>query len=565
MKNRLDSLKEKIKKLLSGLADVFRDYPLTMAMILVAALSSAILLHIDHKDSMKEYCEMVMQFAFWMAAQCFVIEEIFRKKLIPKICGIVFAILYASAFDYINFTKKVTVFGINLEIIKEIHLKVCVVYGVLLFAAVIFHLFKRLKEDFEAYCTGSFLTLLKSYVIYGLFAAGLAVILYIFNELIFDTGDLIECSEAFLATGFIAAMTIRALSSEHEKPGRFARICVMYALLPMLLIAFAIIYIYMIKIFVLNEIPSNSVFRILSGLFSVGVPIWTMAHVMGNDVKGLKKISFIVPYVFIPFIFLQCWSLGIRIKQYGLTESRYSGIILIIVEVLYFIVYTIGRIIKKDLIFIMLFVLMILAPVCAFVPHICYDDAVIDSQMKRIKNIISMENISPSDGRQLISAYNEIKNTGYKGKKTAETAFSESEKKIIQEHRNDPDYSYSSTAYMSDDRALADLDISAYGRISETGFIHWEYGDINDRPYDLEFSTLSDNSPVYTINLEGLAKSAVSQYEAGKEYEFELGNYRLMKIDDKNDLYIKEITVIYNEEEPEEMEIKISGYVLERN
>ncbi|MBO4375230.1 MAG: DUF4153 domain-containing protein [Lachnospiraceae bacterium] len=560
------SLKTKFKNMISSLADVIKDYPFTMAMILIAALFVALELHVGYQDKMREPFERIMQYAFCMAAQCFVFEEIFRKKLIPRIGSFVFAALFSFTFVYLASYKEETLFGLSSRMIGDIWAKIWVVYGIIIFSLAIFHIFRRLSEDFESYCTRSFLVLLRSYVLYGIFAAGLAVILYIFNELIISTGDLLECSEAFLATGFITAMTIRALTVRHEKPGRFAKICVMYALLPLLLIAYAIIYMYMIKIFVTDDVPSNSVFSILTGLFALGVPIWTMAHDIGEDGNIMKKISVFVPYVYIPFIFLQCWSLGIRIRQYGLTTQRYSGIVLIVFEVIYFVLYLIGQLKKKDIIFMLLFAFIIIAPICAFVPRISFDDAVIRSQLKRAKDILALEKIDAHDGRELSSAYNEIRNLSYKGEKTAEKSFSEKELSIINEHRKNDTEAYSRRVYMRDDCRIDELDITEYKRIHETGYISWEYGDIKDRPYEVCILSADDGNEnhEYYINLQKLAEYAVSEYDAGHEYDFSLGKYRFLKINNDCDLFIKEITVIYDETEPEKMEINLNGYVLER-
>ena len=175
-----------------------------------------------------------------------------------------------------------------------------------------------------------------------------------------------------------------------------------------------------------------------------------------------------------------------------------------------------------------------------------------------------------AEGRQLISAYSEIKNVSYKGKKAAETQFTAKEKEIIEERRANGDgegISTARTVYMRDRSRLGEIDISDYGRIYETGYINWGYGDNKDRPYEVGFATLSDDdleSREYAVDLSGLAKWAIAGYDAGKEDDFDLGAYRLIKIDNRNDLFIKEVTVIYNEEAPEDMEIKISGYVLER-
>lgn len=57
--------------------------------------------------------------------------------------------------------------------------------------------------------------------------------------------------------------------------------------MPCVMIAMAIIYIYIIKIFVTWEIPSNEIFNICSVLFAIGAPIWTMAYAFTKDKKTI--------------------------------------------------------------------------------------------------------------------------------------------------------------------------------------------------------------------------------------------------------------------------------------
>ena len=560
--------KNTLDRLVSGLAEVFKDYPVTMVMILIAALFAAILVHVDYTDKMTNTYEKIMKFAFCMGAQGFVIEELFKKKLIAKIGSFVFAVLFSLVFVYIDFYEEDYLFGIEFERISDIWLRIWVVYGVIIFSLAIYHIYRRLDEDFEEYCTRSFLTIAGSYIIYGLFAIGLAVILYIFNELIFDTDDFMECSEVFLATGFISAMTIRSLTKAHEKPGKFCRVCVMYVLLPMLIIAFAIVYIYMIKIFVLNDVPSNSVFGILAGLFSVGLPIWTMGHDIGRDGNGFERAAFIVPYAFIPFILLQCWSLFLRIGQYGFTSQRYFGIVLIVFEILYFIIYIIGRINKKDIVFVLLFTLMLAAPVCMISPRVCYDDVVINSQLGRIKQIINSGELSDSDKKEISSAYYTIKNVSFRGKNALEKKLTEAEKTLIEEYR-DSGYgsSHSRRVYLRDRQSISDIDISEYSRIYETGNIGWEYGVDKYNPYETSFETIAgsdQNSRYCTVDLTNLVKRALSQYDSDNEDSYELGSFRMLKVDNNTDLFIKEITMSFHEEEPDDVNVKMSGYLLER-
>ena len=55
--------------------------------------------------------------------------------------------------------------------------------------------------SFEKYCLSVFGSVMRTSIVYGMFALGLAVIIWIFNILIFDTDDFILRIEALLACG----------------------------------------------------------------------------------------------------------------------------------------------------------------------------------------------------------------------------------------------------------------------------------------------------------------------------------------------------------------------------
>ena len=144
--------KNLISSLASGFAEVFKDYPVTMIMILMAALFAAILVHVEYKDKWRENYEIIMQFGFCMAAQSFVIEELFKKKTVPKISGFVFALLFSAAFVFVEHYKKDALFGIDFDLIEDIWNRVWVVYGILITGIVIYHIFRRLRAAETPFC-----------------------------------------------------------------------------------------------------------------------------------------------------------------------------------------------------------------------------------------------------------------------------------------------------------------------------------------------------------------------------------------------------------------------------
>lgn len=105
-------------------------------------------------------------------------------------------------------------------------------------------------------------------------------------------------------------------------------------MLPLTILATAIIYMYMAKIIIIREIPANSIYRILAGLFIVAFPVWTAIHAFREEAKIIEKFCKILPISFIPFVLLQIYSIYARIDGNGLTPSRYIGIMFIVFEII---------------------------------------------------------------------------------------------------------------------------------------------------------------------------------------------------------------------------------------
>jgi hypothetical protein len=63
--------------------------------------------------------------------------------------------------------------------------------------------------------------------------------------------------EIFLAGGIYVPAMLLVMSGKKGGVGKFAKACVLYVLEPMLILAMAIIYVYIVKIFVTNDIPST--------------------------------------------------------------------------------------------------------------------------------------------------------------------------------------------------------------------------------------------------------------------------------------------------------------------
>jgi len=569
-----DKKQNRILKALSRLGahiyEVFKDYPATMIAIIAAAFLGAILAGDNMiADDYEKEAVRVIGFFLIFSFQAIMYEEVFKNRLKIRIAGYALSSVISFVSVYILSYEDEILFGTSADTVKEISARILFVYGVVMTGCAVYHMFKRLEEDFEVYCTKAFLELLKASVVYGLFAIGLGIIVFIFNELIYDTDDFVWQLELFLAGGIYTPMCIKAISSKNERAGKFARLCITYVLFPMLLIALAIIYIYIVKIFVTDTVPSNRVFDILAFLFSIGMPVWTMLHALldrngqteEKQQKGFSKVAVFIPYAFIPFIILQCWSIGIRIKDYGFTTSRYSAVVLIIAEIIYFILYAIHHRGKKHAISWMLFALMAISFLAIIMPGISYDDVVIRSQTKRIEKMIDNKKLTDKEKSAIKSAYRAIDRVGYKGENALNKRFSKAQIDEIKEYSDYNDW-HSDRIYPYYSNSHVSIDISEYSRLTSASSTDNRSG-LSTYEYEIMTINTDKERQLYKVDISKIIEWIDANGEKGSR-DLDLTGREKIRIDDRRDFFITRLNMTYDLETKEAQYVSLDGYILER-
>lgn len=574
----MDTQNKKQNRILQALSrlgariyEVFKDYPATMIAIIAAAFLGAVLVGDNiFSDDYEEEVIRIIGFFLIFSLQAIMYEEVFKNKLKIRIAGYAISSVLSFVFMYIFSYEDKILFGTSIDTVIEICARILFVYGVIMTGCAIYHMFRRLEEDFEIYCTKAFLELLKASVVYGLFAIGLGIIVFIFNELIYDTDDFVWQLELFLAGGIYTPMCIKAISSKNERAGKFARFCIMYVLFPMLLIALTIIYIYIVKIFVTDSVPSNRVFDILAFLFSIGMPVWTMVHALEDRTKlsetekqpkGFSKAAVFIPYAFIPFIALQCWSIGIRIKDYGFTISRYSAVVLIITEIIYFILYAIHHRGKKHAISWILFALMAVSFLAIIMPGISYDDVVIRSQTKRLEKMIENKELSDKQKSAIKSAYRAIDRVGYKGEKALDKRFSKAQIDEIKEYSEYSDW-HSERIYPYYNNSHVSIDISDYSRLTFASSTDNRSG---LSTYEYEIMTINNDKErqIYKVDISDIIEWIDANGEKGSR-DLDLTGREKIRIDERRDFFITRLNMTYDLETKEVQHLSLDGYILER-
>ncbi len=180
-------------------------------------------------------------------------------------------------------------------------------------------------------------------IIYGVIQLGVLFLTLIVVLLLYDDAFEYIVPILILINGlFFCPALICAAIRQNEPANKFMEILVRYVMLTIVVIGFGIIYIYIIKLLVTGNVPSNSVYAIISAVFVVSMIVSYMCT--AYEEKGLlQKFAYNAPLVFAPFILMQCYTVFIRIGQYGITPKRYFGLAFIAFEIVYIVYYYLIR------------------------------------------------------------------------------------------------------------------------------------------------------------------------------------------------------------------------------
>lgn len=560
--SRMRGLTLKLKESCWKLIGVFKEYPFTLGSLVICGFFMSLYNGFKGINSTVETVSATLAF---FALEAFFIEEWLRNKKILQYILYIPSIFIAYLFKMLMFDEEASFFGMGYKKAQYVFGKYYLALIIVLACLIIYHICKRHEEGFEKYCIKTFFALLRTTVVYGIFAIGIAIIILIFNELIYDTDGFLGRLEIFLAAGIYLPAIVLALTDKKEDVSKFARGCVLYALEPLLAVSYLIIYIYIIKIFVTNDVPSNSVFTIMTLLFALGMPIWTMA--LGLEDNGIfGKMAKYLPFSYLPFIILQGWSIGVRIGECGVTTQRYYGVVLIVLELIYFGVYIYEYIKKKEYISFILPVIGVVAIVTLIVPVINYEDVSINSQLKRLSKFTVDESlIKSSRAAEAHSIYVTIKDFEFKGEERLQAEYNAHQINVLSRCKGYGE-SDSTYVYVADSRKMLQLDVSDYSKLSE---IYFEADDSYDSVEDFEYVNILDRESdvsegLYVVNLKEYVQKFTDNYDDTNSYTYSIDDEGIINLDDNADLYICRVMIRFDKYNKEIKRFEIKGYLLEK-
>ena len=510
MKNIINLLKEKTR-------DIRKIFPLTFVLVMILTVFLTLSFDGDVFDS--ETFENVSLF------------------LILFISGTVFSESY--------FNKRYISYGIFMilsliMVILKIE-KVTISYLLIINILNVYRFYLNSKVSLSEYLIKVFTNTLKTSILYWVLSIGGILISSVFAYLISDEYEIIWRVLVLLTGCFYVPNLLLDFNNMNTEISKFIKILVKYVLETLVIMGFVIIYLYIFKIIITWDIPSNEIFRILSILFIIGLPIWTMNDYF-SDKDFLNKINNVLPYTFIPFIILQVYAIFVRIINNGLTITRYLGIILVMLEIIYVTLYIFKR--KKiDLMFIITCVYIIIS---FLIPGINMDDLSNRSQVSMIKKYISSDN--NIDKKKVISSYEYLRNSN--GGEEYLNKYLVKEIPLIKEFMNNNNI-YERFQYINEELGNISYDISDYHNLKDIEL--YEY-------YDKRIDEL--NIYIEGINITNLIKEYLNIYSSG-----ELDDYFRMYheiVSDTKKIIIKRITISYDSGNKILDFCKIEGFLLEK-
>lgn len=548
----MSKVKEWFFNISKNIKEMFVRFPLTIGVILIVTTIFSIC--VEQTWVNDDFYVNAIVFGGIFASSTMFTENYFSKWQYRIITYLIEAVIAAIFTLTINPNEKLTT-------ISAIAIRIAAGYTIILILLSIYKILKKSKYKFEEYVLKVFANLFMSSITYVILNIGITLVSLIFIELILngDGGEFILRIQIMLFGYFFINSLLFSISNIGEKSvNTFIKSLVIYVGVPLITIAMAIIYIYIMKIIILRDMPSNVIFRILAGIFICAFPVWNMASNFKEN-KFVVKVTNVLPYVFCPFIILEIYSVGVRVISYGLTTFRYVCVMFIIFQIIA-LFFTFIR--KKELLSYLILATCILVLIL-FISPLNYDKVSSISQKHILttyyKEDTDFSTLSKDDKQRVIGAYDYI----HDSVQYTEDTPSYIKKDKIEQLRYEINYS---TEYSDDGERtrshnykynyadiILDIDARNYSRIA---FVKLE--EFNDDTSNLTLS--NSNNLIINVNLENY----INEFKNLSNYEFQrkLEENNIVEIDNERELYISSMNINYDSSNNKIENLGIQGYVL---
>ena len=556
----------KIKKIFSGMIDsvkeTFNRFPVTTILVFILTLITAFLIiDTDFSKSVDELIAHIVCIGGFTAVATWFVESIFEdKKNVKRNIAYIISFIIAILIDR----------AIKHEWIEESILArwICE-YVIACFLGAVYVLIKKSDIKFEKYILNLILNLKRASIIFGIVSIGFLILYAIFTVLILNSLKFyIVLKIICLFTGFYyIPVVMNAFANKEAEDTKFNRAVFSKVLLPLIALAMIIVYMYIVKIFLITEVPKNELFSILSMIFVFAFPVYIVNKNYAEKDTVLYKVNRVIPYLYIPFIFLQMYAMGIRINEYGVTTSRYMAIILIIYEIGAIVLSVVKE--SEKLREIVLFT--ILLSVIIFVTPMNYDTLPKLSQKrivdKYVANGVKFDDLDEINQKKFSGAYKYIKYD----EEYINPALSQVEKEKLSSYntyRNSYNDHQEENVYVTLNKTVDALNIEGYSKIYEIPYSYNDEGTVVEYKRSKYTSTYGKeyNTDIeFSVDLAQYINQLIESYEISQETADRVfKEMSIVTIDGSRDLYLTELAFRYDKSNKEVENIRIEGFLLEK-
>ena len=527
----------KIKKGMNKEKENIKKYAVTLITILISTLIVTIL------SFEEEYAKLYLSLVF-INVLVFIVDTLFtdkKKKYLMYILSFVLAIISAIIIVDNNMSTK--------EIVALIG-----IYPTLFSLAIYKLATEETLPKFLNKVVGNniIFNIALSILQAGLMFSTL-IIMALFSA---ESEIIIRVEILFLGLFAIPGELLCITSKNSIMPEKFMKGLIKYIELPVILLINVIIYIYLLKIVVTLNIPSNEIFKIVAGLFSVGFPTWILIENFKNNDKFLEKISKYLPVAFIPLILMQIYSLLLRIASRGLTITRYLGAYIIFFEV----VVVVYAILKEDINKTILYGAGIIF-VTLSMPFLNVYDVAYTSQLNRLEKIyyegVNFDNLSETKKKEIKNIYNYINYSLHMKEKLP--GYIEKEKiEKYNEYYYEPEEKYENIDYENNNDSV---NITGYDLLIPIDM--YEFADNSGQIDDLDFYDIAPENMTEHNEIVELIKPFFKKVMA--DGRVDVPKNGIIKLDQGSALYIKSLNISYKKSTNEINHINFNGYYLQKN
>ena len=260
---------------------------------------------------------------------------------------------------------------------------------------------KRNSQGFEMYIMKLIIGLLVTYLYSGVLYLGLIAILFTVDQLfvLHISGKLyfdlwIITAGIFAPAYFLGGVPEKGAQLDENSYSKVLKILFLYIVMPILSIYTLILYAYFAKVLVTEQWPQGMVSNLVLWYSFIAAAIIFLIRPLTDKNLWTYRFSKIMPVAIIPLLFMCFWAMGIRIRNYGITESRYYvlvGALWVLFVFVYWIIKGGSRNVVLPVSIAIIAILTIAGPQSAF-------SISLKSQTARLSSIFTKNNMS-ADGK----------------------------------------------------------------------------------------------------------------------------------------------------------------------